>query len=50
LSPNLDSDSENNRRRKIIDAEPTATVMTTTIQPEELEDPEEGERLFHSHM
>jgi hypothetical protein len=24
--------------------------MTTTIQPEELEDPEEGERLFHSQM
>jgi hypothetical protein len=35
---------------KIIDAEPTATVMTTTIQPEEPEDPEEGECLFHSQM
>jgi hypothetical protein len=37
----LDPDSENNKRRQIIDAEPTATVATTTIQPEE--DPEEGE-------
>jgi hypothetical protein len=27
-------DSENNGKRHIIDAEPTATVMTTTIQPE----------------
>jgi hypothetical protein len=49
-SPNLDSDSENNKRRQIIDVEPTATIMTTTIQPEEPEDPEEGECLFHSHM
>jgi hypothetical protein len=24
--------------------------MTATIQPEEPTDPEEGERLFHSHM
>jgi hypothetical protein len=47
-SPNSDSDSENYKRRQIIDAEPTAIVATTTIQPEEPEDPEEGERLFHS--
>jgi hypothetical protein len=45
-----DSDSDNNKRRQVIDAEPTATIMTTTIQPEELEDPEEGELLFHSQM
>jgi hypothetical protein len=50
LSPNLDSDSDNNKRRQIIDAEPTATVATATIQPEEPEDPEEGEHLFHSQM
>jgi hypothetical protein len=49
-SPNSDSDSENNKRRQIIDAEPTATIATTTIQPEEPEDPEEGEHLFHSQM
>jgi hypothetical protein len=49
-SPDSDSDSDNNKRRQIIDAEPTATVVTTTIQPEEPEDPEEGECLFHSQM
>jgi hypothetical protein len=37
----LDPDSENNKRRHIIDAKPTATVATTKIQPEE--DLEEGE-------
>jgi hypothetical protein len=47
-NPDLDPDSKNNKRRQIIDAEPTATVTTATIQPEE--DPEEGERLFHSQM
>jgi hypothetical protein len=47
-NPNLDPDLENDKRRQIIDAEPTATVTTTTIQPEE--DLEEGERLFHSQM
>jgi len=36
--------------RQIINAYPTAIVMTTTIQPEEPIDHEEGERLFHSHM
>jgi hypothetical protein len=44
----LDPDSENNKRRQIIDAEPTAIVATTTIQLEE--DPEEGEKLFHSYV
>jgi hypothetical protein len=50
--PNLDSesDSENNGKRHIIDADPTAIVATATIQPEEPTDPEEGERLFHSQM
>ena len=47
--PNLDSesDSENNGKRQIIVADPTAIVVTATIQPEEPTDPEEGERLFH---
>jgi hypothetical protein len=31
---------------KIINANPTAIVTTTTIQPEEPTDPEEGELLF----
>jgi hypothetical protein len=47
---NFESDLENNEKRHIIDAYPTATVVTTTIQPEELVDPKEGECLFHSHM
>jgi hypothetical protein len=49
-NPDSESDSENNGRRQIIDADPTATVVTATIQPEEPTDPEEGEHLFHSHM
>jgi hypothetical protein len=49
-NPDSESDSENNGRRQIIDADPTATVTTTTIQPEEPTDPEEGEHLFHSQM
>jgi hypothetical protein len=49
-NPDSESDSENNGRRQIIDADPTATVTTTTIQPEEPTDPEEGECLFHSQM
>jgi hypothetical protein len=48
LNPDLDTDSKNNKRRQIIDAEPTATITTATIQPEE--DPKEGERVFHSHV
>jgi hypothetical protein len=50
--PNPDSefDYENTDRRQIIDADPTAIVMTTTIQPEEPTDSEEGECLFHSQM
>jgi hypothetical protein len=45
---NLDPDLENNKRRQIIDVEPTIIVATTTIQPDE--DHEEGEQLFHSQM
>jgi hypothetical protein len=40
-NPHLDLDSKNNKRIYIIDAEPTTTVATATIQPEE--DPKEGE-------
>jgi hypothetical protein len=49
-NPDSESDSENTDRRQIIDADPTAIVATTTIQPEEPTDPEEGEHLFHSQM
>jgi hypothetical protein len=40
-NPNLDTNSKNDKRRQINDAEPTATVATTTIQP--IQDLEEGE-------
>jgi hypothetical protein len=50
LNPDSKSDSENTGKRQIIDANPTAIVVTATIQPEEPTDPEEGERLFHSQM
>jgi hypothetical protein len=49
-NPDSESDPENIENRQIIDADPTATVTTTTIQPEEPVDPEEGEHLFHSQM
>jgi hypothetical protein len=44
------SEAETERGRQIIDAEPSATVATTKIQPGELDEPEEGEHLFHSQM
>jgi hypothetical protein len=34
--------------RQIVDAEPSATIATTKIQPGELDELEEGKRLFHS--
>ena len=49
-NPDAKSDSENTGKRQIIDADPTAIVVTAAIQPEEPTDPEEGERLFHSQM
>jgi hypothetical protein len=50
MKPDSESDLENIEKKQIIDAYPTAIVATTTIQPEELVYPEEGERLFHSNM
>jgi hypothetical protein len=47
---NLESNYENIGKRQIIDADPTAIVMTIAIQSEEPTDPEEGECLFHSQM
>ena len=49
-NPDSEFDSENIGKGQIIDAEPTAIVTITTIQPEEPTDLEEGERLFHSQM
>jgi hypothetical protein len=45
-----DSESEPDRGKQIIDAEPNVTVATMKIQKEEPKDPEEAERLFHSKM
>jgi hypothetical protein len=41
-NPDSESDSENNGKGQIIDANPTAIVVTASIQPEEPTDPEEG--------
>jgi hypothetical protein len=48
----VDSDSESNHEggKQIIDVEPSAMVTTTKVHPREPEEPEEGERLFHSQM
>jgi hypothetical protein len=46
----FDSKPEPKRGRLIIDAEPSATVATTKLQPGEPDEPEEGECLFHSQM
>jgi hypothetical protein len=45
-----DSESEPERGRWIIDVEPSATAATTKLQPNEPDEPKEGERPFHSHM
>jgi hypothetical protein len=45
-----DSESELERGRQIIDAEPSATIATTKLQHGEPDEPEEGEHLFHSQM
>jgi hypothetical protein len=45
-----DSKSEPEKGRRIIDAKARATVATTKIQRGELDEPKEGELLFHSQM
>jgi len=49
-NPDSKYDYENNGEGQKIDADPTAIVATTSIQPEEPTDLEEGEHLFHSQM
>jgi hypothetical protein len=46
----FDFKSEPEKGRQIIDVKPSATVATIKIQLGEFDDPEEGERLFHSQM
>ena len=48
--PEPEPDKENGKGKQIIDADPSATVATAKIQKNELEELEEGERLFHSQM
>jgi hypothetical protein len=50
LNPDSEYDSKNIGRRQIINADPTVIVTTEVIQPEELANSVEGERLFHSQM
>jgi hypothetical protein len=50
LDAGSDSESEPERGRLIIDAEPSATVATTKLHPDEPNEPKEGEHLFHSQM
>jgi hypothetical protein len=45
-----DSETKSERGRWIIDAEPSATIATTKLQPGEPDEPEEGESLFYSKM
>jgi hypothetical protein len=48
----VNSDSESNPEggKRIIDVQPSATIATTKFHPSKPEEPEEGERLFHSLM
>ena len=48
LDLNSKFDLEMDKGKKIIDIEPSATIATTHIQPEDPEEMEEGEHLFHS--
>jgi hypothetical protein len=50
LELDLYSDFHSNMEKgnQIINAKPSAIVATTKIQPEDLEEPEEGKRIFYS--
>jgi hypothetical protein len=48
--PGSESESETDHGRKIIEAEPNVTISTTKMQPDDPEETEEGECLFHSQM
>jgi hypothetical protein len=43
-------DLELDKGKRIINMEPNATIITAKIQLEEIEEPREGEHLFHSQM
>jgi hypothetical protein len=48
----VDSDSQSNLEggNQIINVEPSSIVSTIKVHPSELEEPEEGEFLFHSQV
>jgi len=46
----FESESKLKKGRQIIETEPSAIVATTKVLPSELDEPEEGECLFHSQM
>jgi hypothetical protein len=46
LNPDSESDSENNGKSQIIDADPTAIVATTAIKPEEPQILKRGSAFF----
>jgi hypothetical protein len=50
LDLDCDSNSEMEKGKQIINTEPSFTIATTKIQPKDLEETEEVERLFHSQM
>ena len=50
FDPEPEPDKGDDKGKQIIDAYPSAIVATTNLQREDLEDPEEGEHLFHSQM
>ena len=49
-NPDIESNSGNTGKGKIIDADPGVIVVTATIQPKEPKNTKEGEHLFHSQM
>ena len=48
LDMDSDSNSKMDKGKQIINAEPSSTISTTHIQPEDPEELEEGEHLLHS--
>jgi hypothetical protein len=48
LALGLEFDSDIDKRKSIIDVEPSVTVTTTKVHLEKPEEPEESECLFHS--
>eukprot|EP00253_Pinus_taeda_P006352 PITA_06352 len=48
--PDPEPDKGKGKGKQIIDADPSTIVATAKIQKNEPENPEEGERLFHSQM